>query len=153
MCPSCVQLSRRFLGSVKTNASGVYTKTGLASGTYYLKTTNSLGYIDEVHSDLPCLGNQCPTVTTGSGVSVTAGATTNGIDFALAVGGSSRDGHGGCHWCALANVSSTRTLERELCGQRETNASGVFAKTGLAPGTYFLQTSTASDTSTGSTAT
>jgi len=68
---------------VSTNASGVYTVTGLAVGTYYVRTSNSLGYIDELYNNLPCPGGSC-TVTSGTGVSVTAGATTSGINFGLA---------------------------------------------------------------------
>ena len=73
--------------NVTTNASGVYTtSTGLPAGTYYVRTTNSLGYIDELYDNLPCPGGSC-SVTSGTGVSVTAGATTGGINFGLAVGG------------------------------------------------------------------
>ena len=73
------------LGSVTTNASGVYLTTqGLPTGNYRLRTSNSLGYLDEAYDNVPCLS--CST-TTGTLVPVTVGATTAGIDFGLAVGG------------------------------------------------------------------
>ena len=36
------------MGNNTTNASGVYTVTGLATGTYYVLTSNSLGYLVEL---------------------------------------------------------------------------------------------------------
>jgi alpha-tubulin suppressor-like RCC1 family protein/uncharacterized surface anchored protein len=130
-------------GSATTNASGVYSKTGLVTGTYFVRTSNSLGYIDELYNNLPCPGGSC-TVTAGSGVSVTAGVTTSGIDFGLVVGGSitgtvTAAGTGS----PLANVSvSVYSANGATVGPAvTTNASGVFSKSGLATGTYFLRTS------------
>jgi hypothetical protein len=45
---------------------------------------NTLGYVDEFYDNLICFG--C-SVTDGTPISVTAGATTSGINFALAIGG------------------------------------------------------------------
>ena len=39
--------SGSFLGSGRTNASGVYTVTGLPTGSYHLRTSNSAGLIDQ----------------------------------------------------------------------------------------------------------
>ncbi len=41
------------VASVTTNASGVYTASVPGAGTYYLRTLNSLGYIDEVVQQQP----------------------------------------------------------------------------------------------------
>ena len=69
--------------SVTTNASGVYATTGLPAGTYYVRTSNGLGCVDELYDNLLCPGGACA-VTKGTGVSVTAWATTSGINFGLA---------------------------------------------------------------------
>ena len=43
------------------------------TGTYYLRTSNSPGYVDELNDNLSCTGGTCPAATTGTGVSVTTG--------------------------------------------------------------------------------
>jgi hypothetical protein len=43
---------------------------------------NDQSFTDELYDDIPCPGRSC-SVTSGSPVVVTAGATTSGIDFAL----------------------------------------------------------------------
>lgn len=62
------------------------TPNGLPSGLYYVGTVNSAGYVDELYDDLPCPGTSCPR-TGGTPVTVTRGATTASIDFALTRGG------------------------------------------------------------------
>ena len=72
-----------------TDAAGDYS-IPLADGTYYVRTWNVAGYIDEVHQDIPCV--PCPSpgsqglVVTGTPVQV-GGAPVPGIDFALLMGG------------------------------------------------------------------
>lgn len=69
-----------------TDSSGNYTSyAGLPTGTYFVRTQNNDGYLNELYDDLPCIGN-C-TVTDGTPVSVTLGATTSGIDFEMLKGG------------------------------------------------------------------
>ncbi len=69
------------------DASGSYTtQGGLPAGTYYARTANSIGYLDELYDDLPCVSGDCD-ITTGTGILVGAGAMTSGIDFALDPGG------------------------------------------------------------------
>ena len=68
-----------------SDASGTYvSEDGLPAGTYYARTWNSLGMIDELWDNITCL--ECD-VTTGTPIAVTVGTTTPGIDFALAQGG------------------------------------------------------------------
>jgi hypothetical protein len=73
------------IGSVNTDGSGNYNFGGLLSGTYFARTNNSLGYINEIYNNINCVVN-C-NVTTGTPITVTAGATTSGINFALVAGG------------------------------------------------------------------
>ncbi|MGB5296624.1 MAG: carboxypeptidase-like regulatory domain-containing protein, partial [Thermoanaerobaculia bacterium] len=69
-----------------TDSSGNYTSyAGLPTGTYFVRTQNGDGYLNELYDNLPCVGT-C-TVTDGTPVSVTLGATTPGIDFDLLTGG------------------------------------------------------------------
>jgi hypothetical protein len=74
-------LSYNFYAS--TDESGAYIVEGLATGSYYLRTRNENGYVDELYGGAPCVG--C--TGRGSPVSVTAGQATSAVDFALAAGG------------------------------------------------------------------
>ena len=69
-----------------SSSAGTYISgAGLPAGTYYVATSNNVGYINKVHSGTPCLG--CSPAAAGSAVPVALGATTSGIDFALEKGG------------------------------------------------------------------
>lgn len=70
----------------RTGSDGSYAYTGLAPGTYYLRTINSGGYIDELYPNIMCRAEDCDPVT-GTPVTVSAGATAV-VDFALDRGGS-----------------------------------------------------------------
>ena len=81
----------RWVDSVRTNSSGVYRSTrGLATGDYYLRTSNAPGYVDMLYGGLPCPNGSC-TLTAGEPVNVTQGSSTQTptvaqfIDFALPV--------------------------------------------------------------------
>ncbi len=75
----------RILTSSITDAAGNYISgTGLPTGTYYVTTFNSSGYIDELYDNIICVN--CSS-TSGTPIAVTTGATTSGINFALDVGG------------------------------------------------------------------
>lgn len=72
-------------GTVLTDASGNYLTTGaldLQPGTYFVRASGALGYLDELFDNLPCVACN---PTTGTPVVVLASATTSGIDFALAL--------------------------------------------------------------------
>src|SRR5207249_4426597 len=74
-----------FVTSSTTDASGNYTTAAvLPTGTYYARTSNSLGYIDELYNDITCFGCHA---TTGTPIPVTAGSTTSNINFGLVAGG------------------------------------------------------------------
>ena len=75
-------------GPYVTDASGTYiTTASLATGTYYVRTSNTNGYIDQVYNGVACAGGGCDPTSVGTGVSVTSGSTTSGIDFVLNAGG------------------------------------------------------------------
>ena len=78
--------SGAYAGVTYSDASGAYALGGLAAGTYLVRTYNAFPYLDEVYDDLPCPGGSCSPVL-GTGVTVAASATTRGIDFGLALGG------------------------------------------------------------------
>jgi hypothetical protein len=59
-----------------TNADGEYTVKGLSPGTYYLRTVNETGYIDELHDDVLCIN--CNVRTAGTALTVAEGTELSG---------------------------------------------------------------------------
>jgi hypothetical protein len=130
-----------FAGSGSTNATGVYTVTGLAAGTYYARTFASFtaNYVDELFDDIPCLN--C-LVTSGRAMVLTAGATRSGVDFALSPGGRitgtvTNEGTGD----ALSSVSVTiYTSNGTFAATAATTATGSYTVNGLPTGSYYART-------------
>jgi len=65
-----------------TNSSGVYSVTGLPTGSYYARTGLGSAYVSELYPNINCPHNSCP-VTWGVPISVTAGLSQGGINFPL----------------------------------------------------------------------
>ena len=133
--------SGSLLGYAATNASGVYTKSGLAPGTYYARSASGAGYLDKLYNDLPCYYGNC-TVTSGTPITVVANVTTPGINFSLALGGSvtgtvTAAGTGLPLAGVVLNVyDSTGAYRRNAV----TNTSGVYTVFGLATDRFYVHT-------------
>ena len=69
-----------------TDSAGEYAVIGLPDGTYYARTTNSLGYINEAYPDIPCV-NTCTNTTLGQPLVIQGGAVLASVDFGLTAGG------------------------------------------------------------------
>jgi len=74
------------LSSATTDVSGGYAIAGLAPASYFARTANSMGYIDEVYQDRPCC-----TVTAGTRSS-SATASRPPSTSPSTAGATSRDG-------------------------------------------------------------
>lgn len=129
--------------SASTDTNGVYAVRGLPDGTYYARTLNSRGYINETYDDIPCVF-QCSSTTLGTPLTISGGAAIGGIDFALAAGG------------RVAGVVVDAVTALPLAGvpvvvvdaagltasSATTDLSGQYVTgAGLAAGTYFVRTS------------
>ncbi len=74
-----------FTRNAATNASGVYTISGLPSGVYTLFTSSG-SYLNEIYDNMPCGSGACSAATaaaTGALVPVTTGSTTDNRNFSL----------------------------------------------------------------------
>jgi hypothetical protein len=124
-----------------SDPSGNYTTySGLPTGTYYARTSNTSGYIDKVFNNVICAG--CDP-TSGTAISVTAGTTITNIDFALASGG---------RISGRATAAATSAPIADLAVQifnaagtlvtsGYTDASGNYTSgAGLPTGSYFART-------------
>jgi hypothetical protein len=137
--------SGTFLGSAGTNASGIYTTSGLPTGTYYSHTRNNQGYIEKLYNNLPCtLGSCSSTVTSGTPISVTVGANTSGINYALDQGGRfSGTITNSATGAPIASVSAfIYTSGGTALGTSSpsSDASGNYTTGALPPGTYYART-------------
>ncbi len=127
------------LGYGHTNGSGTYTtSTGLPTGTYYARSSNSVGYIDELYDNIPC---PCA-ATEGTPIAVTAGATTTGINFVLGrggrVSGTVADSATGAPLAVWVGIYSSAGA---LVDSGGTDASGLYtSRAGLPTGTYYAHT-------------
>ena len=123
-------------GTATTTATGAFRIGGLAPGTYYARTVNTRGYVDEIYDNMPCAS--C-SVLTGTAITVAASATTT-ANFALgagvAVGGTVRTDLG----APLAGTGvSLFTSTGTQVARATVNELGVYAAT-LAPGSYRART-------------
>lgn len=133
--------SLSFFRSANTNASGVYTVTGLPTGAYYVVTSTSAA-INEVSSNRACEA-ACTTaeIAAGDPVAVTGGATST-ASFSLDPGGSisgvlTEVGTGAP---VIGSVSIYRPSGSSVAfvGSVSTNASGAYTVSGLSTGSYFV---------------
>ncbi len=144
-----VHLANTFetIGPVVTDASGAYVIEGLAGATYFVGTTATPGYVNEVFDDIQCLG-RCSPFLGGSGVPVVAGATSAARNFALARGasisGTVRNAATMAPIAAVVDVYTRVGQRSELVSSRGTDGAGVYTVPGLPTGTYFLATSNSS---------
>jgi hypothetical protein len=126
-----------------TDASGSYTTfAGLPTGTYYARTYNWDGYVDELYDDIPCPGGSCDE-TTGDPIAVTVGATTSGIDFGLDAGGRVSGTVVDSSTMAGIDYSSVRILDSSgtILTSGSVNAAGAYTTSaGLPTGTYYART-------------
>ena len=124
-----------------TDATGNYsTLARLPAGTYFARTFTFSVFLDKLYHDISC--ESC-SPTTGTPISVTAGATTSNINFALAEGGRISgvvtQSAGGL---AIANVEvDIYSISGQFAGYGYTDASGNYLTyQGLPSGSYFAVT-------------
>lgn len=125
----------------RTDEKGNYIfETGFPTGTYFVRTFNSQGYINELYNNIECLN--C-SVTGGTPINITAPTVTAGINFTLRKGGRISG--------AVTNADTSAPVG--FLSIRIYNASGTFLtgalsdelgnymSTGLPTGTYLAHTS------------
>jgi hypothetical protein len=121
-----------FLQSVATDASGHYTLTGIATGTYKVKFTDcsQKGFLTQYY-------NNASSLATASSVVVSGGATTTGINAKMVLGGKitgTVNSHAGT---ALAKMCvAADSAPGAQTASAYTNASGQYVIRGLPTGSY-----------------
>jgi|GEM_PF-2467751 len=128
-----------------TDVNGNYTAGLEAGGTYYARTFASViypQYVDELYNNIPCLACN---VTTGTQISVTTGATTSGINFALTSNGGSISGRV-TDATTAAPITGVLVLfydsNAQNVGYSFTDSNGDYTSTqALVAGTYYVVSS------------
>ena len=128
------------LKSSGTNGSGVYTLTGLPTGSFYVRTAAGQNYVDEIYNNVIAAG-RLPTA--GTAVPVTVAATTPNIDFTLDAGATINGTiTNQANAAAIAGVGvEVLTSQGHSVKFGVTNASGFYSITNLPAGSYFVRTS------------
>jgi hypothetical protein len=127
-----------------TNAAGTYTSgPGLPTGTYYVTAFPQDNHINQIYNGVPCPTGCTPILQGGTPISVTAPATTPGIDFALTPGGTISGKITDANSVPLQNVDvfiyNVNGGLWSFFGY--TDASGVYSIPGRFPtGTYYAKT-------------
>jgi hypothetical protein len=123
-----------------TNPSGNYEVTNIADGTFFVRTRNDEGYIDELFNNRPCNG-YCD-ILSGNGVVIAGGVGVGLVNFDLANGGSINGrvtrAAGGAG-VGLAEVQAFTTTGF-LAGRAMTDATGLYTIAGLPDGNYKVRT-------------
>lgn len=126
--------------------SGDYTLSGLLPGTYTVRVndTGDSGYLAQMYANVPCPWGSCS--GPGTPVTVSAAATTSGIDFALQagarIGGTITDASTGS---PLPDVRVEAVIaSRGDVRAANTTATGTFQIDGLPTGSYYVRTAAGS---------
>jgi hypothetical protein len=128
------------LGAV-TNASGVFSFTGLPTAFYVARTfvTPTQNYIDEIYNNRVAAGDS---LTNGTGILITAGQTTSNVNFALDAGGSITGTVTNAQ--TMAPVSGVKVQVLTQRGMEvktvTTDGMGNYALNGLPTGNYVVRT-------------
>ena len=126
-----------------TDNFGIYTTTALPTGQFYVIASDGNRHIPEIYNNVVCLN--CG-IAGGAPVAVTVGATTGGIDFELAEGGSIEG--------TVTTAGTTEGIEGvrveiydstgHLVGTTAASApdGAYFSEFGLPGGTYYARSTT-----------
>lgn len=148
-----VQLRTHFAGGVATaaassNASGVFTFTGLGPASYTAFTVDSSSstpHTNQIFRDLQCLGacNEIAALDSGTRIVVTPGITVSGVDFALAPGGTiagrvTNSATGTGLPSVRVSVFTRAGVGLNAVKSTFTDATGTYVIAGLLPGSYLV---------------
>lgn len=129
-----------------TDASGVYTFTGLEPGLYHLHTRNDLGFTNEVYNDVLCWQAQCQPES-GAPLVVTPGAVVIAnftLEPAGIVSGTVTDAATSVALpgvrVRLVPLDMDPVFYYEASSRVETDAGGVYTVRGLPAGRYYAFT-------------
>jgi len=131
------------VAQVASAPNGAYSLPNLPDGTFFVRTQNALGFINEVHNNRSC-GGYCDLLN-GTPVVISGANSLVGINFDLDAGGSISgrlSNANSVQGIALAEVVAL-DANGLVSARASSNALGDFNISGLQPGIYKLRTSNA----------
>jgi hypothetical protein len=140
--------STSFVKTIQTAADGTYSVGGLPAGAYFARASNGSagipGAIGQMYGGVPCpnipVVDGCR-IASGTPITVAAGATTPGVDFAL---NASLMVNGGLFERATGLPITNARVDLYMGAQRvmsvETGSSNFYAFIDLPPGAYRIRT-------------
>src|SRR5262249_40394653 len=136
--------SGAFVTSTSTAADGSWVVRGLTPGGYFVRTFNSLGYINLLHGSPTDIIFGPSRATSGPLVRRMGTAPTGGANLPLSQGGTIkgtiRSSAPGTPPIGGVSVSAVTPGTGASVASASTDASGNFAITGIVPGSYLLRT-------------
>lgn len=129
------------VAQIATNPSGNYELANVADGNFFVRTQNSLGFINEVFVNRAC-GGYCD-ILNGDAVTISGGVPVGLVDFSLDAGGSISGQLVNANTSAGIALAEVQAIDINglIAGRANTNASGNYTLGGLQPGNYRLRTS------------
>src|SRR5262249_22719323 len=126
-----------FITQATPDPGGAYLTTkGLPTGSYFVATTNTIGYADTLYSGIAC--SNCPVIS-GTPVAVTTGSTTANVNLVLQaagnISGHVRKGEDGTP-IDQAFISVIAPDGNRVVAMN-TDPSGNYNLGSIPPGTYF----------------
>jgi Putative Ig domain/Carboxypeptidase regulatory-like domain/Calx-beta domain len=131
------------VASTITNANGDYVSPDLPPGTYFVRTVSFINFADELYDDIPCDEGNCD-VNSGTPVIVNSN-TVEGIDFGLnptgLISGHVKSDGVPLNGMILNAYDSSGNFQTYAT----TGQQGQYVFLGLAPGVYYVRTSSYND--------
>ena len=135
-------------GSVTTDGQGAFSASGLEEGSYYAYTSNTAGYVNQIHGRFECPGycTSARAATAGTPIVVSASQNTPGVSFALRQGGqvTGRVTSGATGAAVSGATVWINALAGTTYAAAVTDAAGVYTMRGLPSGRYQARATTAS---------
>ncbi len=136
ICVSAIASGEPSLGSTPTTSSGAYTIAGVPAGSYAIEfygCATSANYIPQYYNGTPTGAAQ---ISGATAVTVTASATTSGIDAVMVLGGTISGTVTDASGAGVAGVCVTVSTAAGVAGTALSGSTGTYAVSGLQTGSY-----------------
>lgn len=134
-----LDVNRVPIGSTLSEGDGTYAVRGLGFGPYYVFAEPPSPLLAELFNDVACPNRAC-VLASGTTIATTPGATTPGVDFAFAAGGTiagtvTRDSSGALEGATITIFNAVG----EQVAETTSDFNGAYVSAGLPAGSYFVR--------------
>lgn len=134
-----LDVNRVPIGSALSEVDGTFAVRGLGFGPYYVFAEPPSPLLAELYDNVACPNRAC-VLASGTTIATTPGATTAGVDFALAAGGTiagtvTRDTSGPVDGATITIFNASG----EQVAETTSDFNGAYVSAGLPAGSYFVR--------------